>query len=63
MVEISPALANRMAHATVAQAGSHNIADVTDTFGDLDEFRESGGKLLTFFGANDPLIDNAARRS
>jgi hypothetical protein len=43
-------------YAMVAQAGSRNIADITDTFGNLDEFRESGGKLLTFVGANDPLI-------
>jgi hypothetical protein len=40
----------------VAQDGSRNIADVTDTFGDLDAFRRSGGKLLTFVGGNDPLI-------
>lgn len=43
-------------YAEVAQAGSRNIADVTDTFGDLDTFRKSGGKLLTFVGANDQLI-------
>jgi hypothetical protein len=40
----------------VAQAGSRNIADLTDTFGDLDGFRRKGGKLLTFVGANDNLI-------
>jgi hypothetical protein len=40
----------------VAQDGSRNIADVTDTFGDLDVFRRHGGKLLTFVGANDQLI-------
>ncbi|HET7503961.1 MAG TPA: tannase/feruloyl esterase family alpha/beta hydrolase [Kofleriaceae bacterium] len=40
----------------VAQDGSRNIADVTDTFGDLDAFRRSGGKLLTFVGGNDQLI-------
>jgi len=40
----------------VAQAGSRNIADVTDTFGDLDKFRKSGGKLLTLVGMNDQLI-------
>ena len=40
----------------VAQDGSRNIADVTDTFGDLDSFRRHGGKLLTFVGANDQLI-------
>jgi hypothetical protein len=43
-------------YAEVAQSGSRNIADVTDTFGDLDTFRRSGGKLLTFVGANDQLI-------
>jgi len=43
-------------YAEVAQAGSRNIADVTDTFGDLDVFRKSGGKLLTFVGMNDQLI-------
>lgn len=40
----------------VAQDGSRNIADVTDTFGDLDAFRRDGGKLLTFVGGNDQLI-------
>jgi hypothetical protein len=40
----------------IAQDGSRNIADVTDTFGDLDAFRRSGGKLLTFVGGNDQLI-------
>lgn len=43
-------------YANVAQQGSRNIADVTDTFDDLDKFRRSGGKLLTFVGANDQLI-------
>jgi feruloyl esterase len=43
-------------YAEVAQAGSRNIADVTDTFGDLDKFRKSGGKLLTLVGMNDQLI-------
>jgi hypothetical protein len=43
-------------YAQVAQAGSRNIADVTDTFGDLDKFRRSGGKLLTLVGMNDQLI-------
>ncbi len=42
-------------YAQVAQDGSRNIADVTDTFGALDVFRRSG-KLLTFVGANDQLI-------
>jgi hypothetical protein len=40
----------------IAQDGSRNIADVTDTFGNLDAFRRSGGKLLTFVGGNDQLI-------
>jgi len=40
----------------VAQDGSRNIADITDTFGSLDAFQSSGGKLLTFVGGNDPLI-------
>src|SRR5215813_6469044 len=40
----------------VAQDGSRNIADVTDTFGDLHVFRRQGGKLLTFVGGNDQLI-------
>ncbi len=40
----------------IAQAGSTNIADVTDTFGPLDEFKQHGGKLITFVGANDQLI-------
>lgn len=43
-------------YAQVAQDGSQNIADVTDTFGDLDVFRRHGGKLLTFVGGNDQLI-------
>jgi hypothetical protein len=43
-------------YAQVAQDGSGNIADVTDTFGDLDTFKAHGGKLLTFVGANDQLI-------
>ena len=40
----------------VAEDGSRNIADVTDTFGDLKEYEKSGGKLLTLVGANDQLI-------
>jgi hypothetical protein len=43
-------------YAKVAQDGSRNIADVTDTVGDLDAFKRHGGKLVTFVGANDPLI-------
>jgi Tannase and feruloyl esterase len=43
-------------YSQVAQDGSRNIADVTDTFGDLDVFRRHGGKLLTFVGGNDQLI-------
>src|SRR4051812_34118671 len=40
----------------VAQDGSRNIANVTDTVGNLDAFRRAGGKLLTFVGGNDQLI-------
>jgi hypothetical protein len=40
----------------VAQDGSRNIADVTDTFGPLDTFRAHGGKLLSYVGANDQFI-------
>lgn len=43
-------------YADVAQDGSRNIADVTDTFGPLDKFKAHGGKLLTFVGGNDQLI-------
>jgi hypothetical protein len=43
-------------YADIAQQGSRNIADVTDTFGDFDAFRAGGGKLLTMVGANDNLI-------
>jgi hypothetical protein len=43
-------------YSRVAQDGSRNIADVTDTFGPLDIFRAHGGKLLTYVGANDQFI-------
>ena len=43
-------------YSQVAQEGSRNIADVTDTFGNLDSFRRHGGKLLTFVGMSDQLI-------
>ncbi len=43
-------------YANVAQDGSRNIADVTDTFGPLDNFKAHGGKLLTYVGANDQFI-------
>jgi hypothetical protein len=50
-------------YAKVAQDGSTNpvipgvsLADLTDTFGDLDTFKQHGGKLLTFVGGNDQLI-------
>jgi len=43
-------------YAQVAQDGSRNIADVTDTFRHLDSFKHNGGKLLTFVGGNDQLI-------
>jgi hypothetical protein len=45
-----------LSYPDVAQAGSRNIADVTDTFGPLDAFRARGGKLMTFVGANDQFI-------
>jgi len=44
------------AYPQVAQDGSRNIADVTDTFAPLDEFKRHGGKLLTYVGGNDQLI-------
>ena len=47
---------NMSGYAQVAQDGSRNIADVTDTFGPLDEFKRHGGKMITFVGANDQLI-------
>jgi hypothetical protein len=40
----------------VAQDGSRNIADVTDTVKALDRFKQHGGKLLTWVGANDQFI-------
>jgi hypothetical protein len=40
----------------VAEDGSRNIADVTDTVKPLDKFKEHGGKLLTYVGANDQFI-------
>jgi len=40
----------------VAQDGSRNIADVTDTFKPLDGFKGHGGKMITSVGANDQLI-------
>jgi tannase/feruloyl esterase len=43
-------------YAAVAQAGSNNVADLTDTFDDLDAFKASGGKMITVVGANDGLI-------
>jgi Tannase and feruloyl esterase len=43
-------------YAAVAQAGSRNVADLTDTFADLDAFQASGAKLVTFVGGNDALI-------
>jgi hypothetical protein len=43
-------------YAAVAQAGSNNVADLTDTFGDLDAFMAAGSKLVTFVGGNDALI-------
>jgi Tannase and feruloyl esterase len=43
-------------YAAVAQAGSNNVADLTDTFDNLDAFKASGAKMITFVGANDGLI-------
>ena len=43
-------------YAAVAQAGSRNVSDLTDTFDDLDTFKARGGKMVTFVGANDGLI-------
>ncbi|MGA7868722.1 MAG: tannase/feruloyl esterase family alpha/beta hydrolase [Stellaceae bacterium] len=43
-------------YAAVAQAGSVNVADLTDTFDDLDAFEASGAKMITVVGANDGLI-------
>jgi hypothetical protein len=43
-------------YAAVAQAGSINVAELTDTFDDLDAFKASGGKMVTVVGANDGLI-------
>jgi hypothetical protein len=40
----------------VAQDGSRNIADVTDTFGPVDKFKAHGGKMMTFVGGNDQFI-------
>ena len=43
-------------YAAVAQAGSNNVADLTDTFDNVDEFEQSGGKMITVVGTNDQLI-------
>jgi hypothetical protein len=43
-------------YAAVAQAGSNNVADLTDTFDNLDAFKASGAKMITVVGANDGLI-------
>jgi hypothetical protein len=43
-------------YARVAQDGSRNIGDITNTDKPLDEFRRHGGKLMTYVGANDQLI-------
>jgi hypothetical protein len=45
-----------LSYPQVAQDGSRNIADVTDTFGPLDTFKAHGGKLMTFVGGNDQFI-------
>ena len=43
-------------YAAVAEAGSNNVADLTDTFGDLDAFKAKGGRMVTVVGTNDQLI-------
>jgi len=43
-------------YAAVAQAGSNNVADLTDTFDDVDNFKHRGGKMITVVGTNDGLI-------
>ncbi|MGH9715159.1 MAG: tannase/feruloyl esterase family alpha/beta hydrolase [Candidatus Acidiferrales bacterium] len=43
-------------YAKVAQDGSRNIADATDTFAPLDGFKARGGKMITWMGGNDHLI-------
>src|SRR6516225_8437172 len=43
-------------YAAVAQAGSNNVADLTDTFDNLDAFKASGAKMITVVGTNDQLI-------
>ncbi len=43
-------------YAAVAEAGSNTVAELTDTFDNLDAFKASGEKLVTFVGANDGLI-------
>ena len=48
-------------YADVAQDGSRNIADVTDTFGDLDEFREER-RQAAHLGRRERPADHAARR-
>jgi hypothetical protein len=45
-----------LSYPQVAEAGSRNIADITDTFGPLDAFKARGGKMMTFLGANDQFI-------
>jgi hypothetical protein len=45
-----------LSYPQVAQDGSRNIADVTDTFGPLDDFKARGGKMITFVGGNDQFI-------
>jgi hypothetical protein len=43
-------------YAAVAQAGSSSVADLTDTFDNVDAFKASGGKMITVVGTNDGLI-------
>lgn len=43
-------------YAEVAESGSRNIADVTDTAQPLDAFKTHGGKLLSIVSLNDSAI-------
>lgn len=43
-------------YAELAERGSRNIADVTDTARPLDGFKAAGGKLLTVSSSNDQFI-------
>src|SRR5262249_57285740 len=45
-----------LSYPPVAQDGSNNIADVTDTFGPLDRFMQRGGENITPLRAQHPVI-------